>query len=181
LNIEADIFEENFWSGTALETLYNELRNSAYDPLTNIFCSAMAEWERFSKKGSRSSYYSLEQRVDRAMRITMKKEIDAIERNLGFLSSLGTNGVIVGILGTVLGIMKGVKTIAFQQSSGLATVAPVISEALFTTAMGLFAAIPAAIAFNKLSIDINRYIGRLETFIEEFSSIIANQYDENGQ
>jgi biopolymer transport protein TolQ len=97
---------------------------------------------------------------------------------MGFLSSLGTNGVIVGIFGTVLGIMGGFKTIALQQNSSIATVAPVIAEALFTTAPGLIAAIPAAIGYNILMNNTNRYVNRLETFADEFGSIISRQFDE---
>ncbi|MDR3030796.1 MAG: protein TolQ [Holosporales bacterium] len=179
LNLEADIFEDNFWSGIALETLYKEIKESAFDPISNVFCTAMAEWERYASKGTESlSSKSLEQRVERAMQIAIRKEIDDLEKNMSFLSSLGTNGVIVGIFGTVLGIMGGFKTIALQQNSSIATVAPVIAEALFTTAFGLIAAIPAAIGYNILMNNINRYINRLETFADEFGSIISRQFDE---
>lgn len=184
LNMEADIFEDSFWSGTPLDSLYREIKESSFDPFSNVFCAAMAEWERFTKKG-RSKSYSTEQKVNAVMRIrqimsvTITKETDLLERSMTFLSSLGTNGVIVGIFGTVLGIMGGMKAIALQQSMSMATVAPIISEALFTTAMGLVAAIPAAIAYNKISSDIDRYVNRLETFAEEFSSIVSRQFDEN--
>ncbi|MDR0744706.1 MAG: protein TolQ [Holosporales bacterium] len=179
LNLDADIFEDNFWSGIALETLYKEIKESGFDPISNIFCAAMAEWKRYTSSYKDSlSAKSLEQRVERAMQIAMRKEIDDLEKNMNFLSSLGTNGVIIGIFGTVLGIMGGFKTIALQQSSSITTVAPVIAEALFTTALGLIAAIPAAIGYNILMGNTNRYISRLETFCDEFSSIITRQIDE---
>ena len=182
LNSDADMFEDNFWSGVPLESLYKEIKDSAFDPISNVFCAAMVEWQRFvSKKQNtnENSAKSLEMRVDRAMQIAIRKEVDELERHMGFLSSLGTNGVIIGIFGTVLGIMGGFKVIAVQQNSSIATVAPIIAEALFTTALGLVAAIPAAIGYNKLMSDTNRYISRLETFADEFSSIISRQFDEH--
>lgn len=188
LKNEADVFEDHFWSGSSLEEMYHELKNAAFDPLSNVFCAAMAEWERITKRSkgvSESNTSSIQQKVNRVaqikqlMQITINKEVDDIEKNMTFLSTLGTNGVIVGILGMVVGIMDGMKTIAIHQSAGMAAVAPIISEALFTTALGLFAAIPAAIAYNKLSSDISRYVNRLETFSDEFSSIISRQLDEH--
>ncbi|MDR3224381.1 MAG: protein TolQ [Holosporales bacterium] len=181
LSLDADYFEDNFWSGTPLETLYKDLKDAVFDPMSNIFCAAMAEWARFAGKGQPNesgATRTLERRVDRAMQIAIRKEIDELEKHMGFLSSLGTNGVILGLFGTVLGILNGFKAIALQQSTNIATVAPVISEALFTTAIGIIAAIPAAVGYNKLMNDVNRYINRLETFAEEFGSVISRQFDE---
>ncbi|MDR1233725.1 MAG: protein TolQ [Holosporales bacterium] len=181
LNIGANTFEDNFWSGAPLEVLYNDLKNMAFDPISNIFCAAMSEWERFTnrqKDSGNSESKVLERRMDRVMQIAIRKEIDELEKGLGFLSSLGTNGVIIGLFGTVIGILEGFKAIAIQQSTSIATVAPVISEALFTTALGIITAIPAALGYNKFMNDTNRYINRLETFADEFSSIIARQFDE---
>jgi biopolymer transport protein TolQ len=152
-----------------------------FDPMSNIFCAAMAEWQSFSHKNSQSgseSTKTLERRVDRVMQVAIRKEIDELEKHMGFLSSLGTNGVILGLFGTVLGILNGFKVLALQQGTSLAVVAPVISEALFTTALGIIAAIPAAVGYNKFMNDINRYVNRLETFADEFSSIISRQFDE---
>ncbi len=177
LNAEADEFEENFWSGTDLESLYKEIRDSAFDPFSNVFCAAMAEWERVIRSG-KTLASSLEQKIDRIMHITINKEIEDLERHNTFLSTLGTNGVIIGILGMVVSIMEGMKTIAINQTVGMAAVAPILSESLFTTALGLFAAIPAAIAYNKLSSDINKYVNRLETFADEFSSIVSRQIED---
>ncbi|MDR1476139.1 MAG: protein TolQ [Holosporales bacterium] len=181
LNIEANIFEDNFWSGAPLESLYQEIKGAAYDPISNVFCAAMTEWMRFSgksKNSGNSGAKSVEQRVERVMQIAIRKEIDELEKGLGFLSSLGTNGVIIGLFGTVIGILNGFKAIATQQSANIATVAPVISEALFTTALGIIAAIPAALGYNKFMNDTNRYINRLETFADELNSIISRQFDE---
>jgi biopolymer transport protein TolQ len=178
---DADKFEDNFWSGVPLEALYSDIKNLAFDPISNVFCAAMSEWKRFAGRGRSpdvSGSKSLGQRIDRVMQIAIRKEIDELEKNMGFLSSLGTNGVIIGLFGTVIGILGGFKAIALQQSNSIATVAPIISEALFTTALGIVAAIPAALGYNKLMNDTNRYINRLETFADEFSSIIARQFDE---
>lgn len=177
LKAEADEFEDAFWSGNDLESLYRELRDVAYDPFSNVFCAAMAEWERFTRAG-RTLSQSIENGIERIMHITINKEIEDLEKNLTFLSTLGTNGVIVGILGMVVSCMEGLKTIGMTQTIGLAAVAPILSESLFTTALGLFAAIPAAVAYNKLSNDINKYINKLETFSEEFASIISRQISD---
>jgi biopolymer transport protein TolQ len=177
LKMKADFFEDDFWSGNDLEALYRDLRESASDPFSNVFCSAMTEWERLTSKG-RVALNAIESKIERIMQITIKKEVEDIEKNMTFLSTLGTNGVIIGILGMVVSIMDGMKTIALSQSAGMAAVAPILSESLFTTALGVFAAIPAAIAYNKLSSDINKYIERLETFSEEFTSIIARQIED---
>lgn len=174
LKAEASEFEDNFWSGNDLESLYRELRDAAYDPFSNVFCAAMAEWERLTRAGKNMSK-SIENGIERIMHITINKEVEELEKNLTFLSTLGTNGVIIGILGMVVSIMEGMKTIAVNQTAGLAAVAPILSESLFTTALGLFAAIPAAIAYNKLSSDINKYVNKLETFSDEFTSIISRQ------
>ena len=177
LNNFASIFEEDFWSGVPLETFYDEVKEAVCDPFSGVFCSAMTEWKRFASSKSQSSR-AMEQRIDRAMQIVIRKEVDDLEKGMGFLSSLGTNGVIIGIFGTVIGIMGGFKVIATQQSSSIGTIAPIIAEALFTTAVGLVAAIPAAICYNKIMGDINTYVSRLETFADEFSTIISRQLDE---
>ena len=182
LKADADYFEETFWSGTPLEKLYKDLRDAIFDPMSNVFCSAMAEWENFAKSHNKeedSATKNLERRVDRAMEIAIRREIDDLGKGMAFLSSLGTNGVIIGLFGTVIGIFNGFKVIALQQSASLATVGPVISEALVTTAMGIFVAIPAALAYNQLSDMITKYTNRIETFAEEFGAIISRQFDEH--
>ena len=174
INRDADDFEESFWSGTPLDVLYKQIRNSAFDPLSNVFCAAMLEWEQSNQYSNNTDRNS---RIERAMRIAIQKEVNELEKGLSFLSTIGTNGVIVGLFGTVIGVLNGFKVIAIQQSASIAHIGPVISEALFTTAFGILTAIPAAVAYNKYMDSINRYINRLEIFSEEFLSIITRQID----
>ena len=191
----ADDFEESFWSGTPLDILYKQMRNSAFDPLSNVFCAAMAEFEQSNMNHSDACQSVTDEcqlqqsqlipnndittRIERAMRIAIQKEINELENGLSFLSAIGNNGVIIGLLGTVIGISNGFKVIAAQQSASITTVGPVISEALFTTAFGVLTAIPAAFAYNKYMDSINRYVSRLEIFSDEFISIVTRQYYEN--
>ncbi len=182
MNSAADKFEDAFWSGGALDDLYERIHKNPKDPLSMIFCSAMREWRRTLTKGKTRTNElrgTLEQRIDRVMQLTLSREIEQMERYMTFLASLGSNGMIVGLFGTVLGIMNSFEAIAMQQSANLAVVAPGIAEALFATAIGLIAAIPAAIAFNKISSDVNRYANRLDAFSSEFLAIISRQLEEN--
>ena len=178
----ADQFEEAFWSGGPLDELFNRLQNRYTDPMSAVFCAAMREWRRSISKGytkAAGMRGTLEQRIERVMHVTIGREMDQLERHMGFLASLGANAVIIGLFGTVLGIMNAFENIATMQNTNLAVVAPGISEALFATAIGLIAAIPAAIAYNKLSSDLNRYANRLDAFVSEFSSIISRQLEES--
>jgi biopolymer transport protein TolQ len=176
LKAEANNFEESFWSGKALESLYKQLRNSAFDPFSNVFCVGMAEWDRLTSSG-RAISSTIGEKIEKMMQITIDKEIEELGKNNVFLSILGTNGVIVGLLGMVISVMDGTKIIAVNQTAGMAAVAPILSESLFTTALGIFAAIPAAVAYNKIVDDISKYLRRLETFVEEFCSIISRQVE----
>jgi biopolymer transport protein TolQ len=182
MNSAADKFEDAFWSGGALDDLYERIHKNPKDPISTIFCAAMREWRRTLSKGKvRTNEFrgTLEQRIDRVMQLTLSREMEQLERHMTFLASLGSNGMIVGLFGTVLGIMNSFEAIATQQSANLAVVAPGIAEALFATAIGLVAAIPAAIAYNKISSDLNRYANRLDAFSSEFISIISRQLEEN--
>lgn len=182
LNKLADQFEESFWSGGPLDELFNRVQTRYTDPMTAVFCAAMKEWRRSMSKGyskAAGMRGTLEQRIERVMMVTVGREMDQLERHMGFLASLGSNAVIVGLFGTVLGIMNSFENIASMQNTNLAVVAPGIAEALFATAIGLIAAIPAAIAYNKLSSDLNRYGNRLDAFTNEFSSIISRQLEEH--
>lgn len=177
INKASKEFEESFWSGGSLDDFYDRLHEDPKDPMSIVFCSAMREWRRSMAKGAIRG--TVTQRIDRIMQLTVNKEMDFLEKNMNFLASLGSNGVIVGLFGTVIGIMNSFENIAAQQNTNLAVVAPGIAEALFATAIGLIAAIPAAIAFNKISYDLNRFANRLDAFCNEFGSIVSRQVEEN--
>jgi biopolymer transport protein TolQ len=172
LNAAADEFEEMFWSAGTLESLYQRLKGQSSDPLSAMFCAAMREWNYSLAK---SGTGNIEQRIDRVMQLVISREITTMERHLGFLASLGANGVIVGLFGTVLGTMHSFQAIAVMQNTNLAIVAPGIAEALFATAIGVVASIPAAVAFNTISNNLNRYASRLDAFSNEFNAIVARQ------
>jgi biopolymer transport protein TolQ len=174
-------FEEAFWSGGSLDDLYDRIDNRPSDPMASIFVSAMREWRRFAARTDRNSgeaKSSLLQRVERVMDITLGREMERLERQMIFLASVGSAAPFIGLFGTVWGIMNAFTSIAASKNTSLAVVAPGIAEALFATALGLVAAIPAVIAFNKLSNDIGRYAQRLEGFAGEFAAIISRQIDE---
>lgn len=177
----ADSFEESFWSGGSLDDLYDRMQNRPQDPLSAIFCAAMREWRRSMSKGmllDSESRGTLHQRIERVMQLTLGREMDDLERHMGFLASTGSTAPFIGLFGTVLGIMNSFQSIASQQNTNLAVVAPGIAEALFATAIGLVAAIPAVIAYNKISSDLNRYANRLDAFAAEFGAIISRQLEE---
>lgn len=178
LKEKATLFEETFWSGIALETLYERLGAQPADPFSAVFSMAMKEWKRsFSKGLSTNDTQALQQRIERVMYITATKEMEEIEKNLTFLASVGSTAPFIGLFGTVWGIMHSFQNIAASQNTSLAVVAPGIAEALFATALGLVAAIPAVLAYNKLSSDIGRYGGRLDTFAQEFGTLISRQLE----
>jgi biopolymer transport protein TolQ len=180
LKEKADSFEETFWSGTSLDSLYDRLETRAEDPLSAVFVAAMREWKRAVSKGgihTQESKKSLQQRIERVMYVTVNREMEQLERNLTFLASVGSTAPFVGLFGTVWGIMNAFQGIAASQSTNLAVVAPGIAEALFATALGLVAAIPAVLAYNKISSDIGRYGNRLDTFSSEFGTLISRQLE----
>lgn len=171
LNRLSNEFEGDFWASKSLDRLFLNLQNSSYDPLSSMFCAAMSEWKDIV--GNTDDTALIARRIERATNIIARKKADELERGMGFLSAIGTNGVIIGIFGTVLGIMNGFKAIAVSKSTNIAVIAPIISEALITTAIGLIAAIPAAIAYNILTSKINSYVTRMENFQDEICSIIV--------
>jgi biopolymer transport protein TolQ len=174
-------FEESFWSGGSLEELFDRLGNKPPDPLSSIFVAAMREWRRSAAKGLLTTTElkaGLKERIERVMDITLGREMEQLERHMGFLASVGSSAPFVGLFGTVWGIMNSFASIAAAKNTSLAVVAPGIAEALFATALGLVAAIPAVLAYNKLSGDIGRYGYRLEAFAGEFNAILSRQLEE---
>ncbi|MBR9970395.1 protein TolQ [Magnetospirillum sulfuroxidans] len=178
---KAEHFEESFWSGGSLEDLYDRIGSRPIDPMSAIFVAAMREWRRSAAKGlteKENARVSLPQRIDRVMHVTLGREMDTLERNLGVLASVGSTAPFIGLFGTVWGIMNSFQSIAATKNTSLAVVAPGIAEALFATALGLVAAIPAVIAYNKISSDMDRYAKRLENFSGEFGAILSRQLEE---
>src|SRR5213595_2310799 len=174
-------FEETFWSGGSLDDLYDRVGQLPVDPMSAVFAAAMREWRRSAAKGllgTANMRLSLQQRIERVMNVTVGREMDRVERFMSFLATVGSTAPFVGLFGTVWGIMDSFQSIAASKNTSLAVVAPGIAEALFATALGLAAAIPAVIAYNKLATDFGRYAGRLEAFASEFSAILSRQLDE---
>ena len=161
-------FEEKFWKSRSAESFYNSLTNRDKDPVANIFQSAMAE---LIKTKSKSSTIQMA-RVSRVIEISADNEIKAIEKYFTFLATVGSTAPFIGLFGTVWGIMNSFQSIAISRNTSLAIVAPGIAEALFATALGLLAAIPAVIAYNKFNSDSKNYISRIENFSKRFLSII---------
>jgi biopolymer transport protein TolQ len=180
LRRRADKFEKSFWSGTSLDDLYQQYAPRIDHPMVAVFASAIREWRRAFEGGPprESRLASIKDRIDKAMSVTIQRESQGIERQLGFLATVGATAPFVGLFGTVWGIMNSFSAIAARHDTTLAVVAPGIAEALFATAMGLLAAIPAVIFYNKFVNDIGRYVGRLESFADEFSAILSRQLDE---
>ena len=177
VNREADGFEDRFWSGGSLDDLFdNEAANPAH-PMAAVFGAAMGEWRR-SVRGADISHSSVRERVDRAITVTVQREMDRLERWMIFLASVGATAPFIGLFGTVWGIMHSFSAIAAMHNTNLAVVAPGIAEALFATAIGLVAAIPAVLAYNKISNDLARFASRLEGFGAEFSAILSRQSEE---
>ena len=177
----AEQFEESFWSGGSLEELYDRIGARPLDPMSAVFVAAMREWRRSAAKGLADKEQvraSLAQRIDRVMHVTLGREMEALERHLGVLASTGSTAPFIGLFGTVWGIMNSFQSIAATKNTSLAVVAPGIAEALFATALGLVAAIPAVIAYNKISNDLDRYSKRLENFSGEFGAILSRQLEE---
>ncbi|MGH7033433.1 MAG: protein TolQ [Stellaceae bacterium] len=181
LRRDAEHFEESFWSGGSLDDLYDRIGTRPVDPMSAVFAAAMREWRRSIAKGlvvSSSMKAGLQQRIERVMHVTVGREMDRLERFMSFLATVGSTAPFVGLFGTVWGIMNSFQSISAAKNTSLAVVAPGIAEALFATALGLVAAIPAVIAYNKFSTDFGRYAGRLEAFGAEFSAILSRQLDE---
>ncbi len=176
-------FEKTFWSGLSLDELYQQFSQRTDHPMAAVFVAALREWRRAFEGGNlkESQVPGVKDRIDKAMSVTILRETDGIERQLGFLATVGATAPFVGLFGTVWGIMNSFTAIAARHDTTLAVVAPGIAEALFATAMGLLAAIPAVIFYNRFVNEIGRYANRLDAFADEFSAILSRQLDEKAR
>ena len=178
-NRAAAAFEESFWSGGSLDALYAAEGARPSHPLAAVFGAAMGEWNRSAQvAGADLSRGSVRERVDRAIGVAVSREMERMERWMVFLASVGSVAPFVGLFGTVWGIMRSFSAIAVSRNTNLSVVAPGIAEALFATAIGLVAAIPAVLAYNKISTDLARFAARLEAFGTEFGAILSRQSEE---
>jgi len=169
---ELDDFEEHFWSGIDLRELYKELESEeALNGIETVFASGFREYTRLADQ-SGADADAIMQAVQRAMRVALAREEERLETHLPFLATVGSTSPYVGLFGTVWGIMNSFRSLANMSQATLASVAPGISEALVATAMGLFAAIPAVIGYNRFSARVETLMNRYEAFAEEFTSIL---------
>ncbi len=182
LNRRADRFEDSFWSGEPLDKIYARVKKSKEDPMLRTFSAGMDEWKAGIVGGvpsNQSLQASLKQRVERSMSVAIGREMNHLEKGTTFLASVASSAPFIGLFGTVWGIMNSFTAIASTNNTSLAVVAPGIAEALFATAIGLVAAIPASIAYNVLSNNLNQYADRLEAFTDEFSAILSRHLDSH--
>ena len=174
--LEAEIFDRRFWSGEPLDGLFDEIGPEPAGQSERIFAAGMMEWRR-SHRNDGNLIAGATARIDRSMDVAIAKERDRLTSGLVFLATAGSTGPFVGLFGTVWGIMHAFIEIAEQQNTNLAVVAPGIAEALLATGLGLIAAIPAVIFYNKLSADADRIVAGYEAFADEFATILSRQLD----
>jgi biopolymer transport protein TolQ len=172
-----DRFEQAFWSGESIEELYRALSAKPTQSMAACFVAAMREWKRSFESQARS-FAGLQMRIEKVMNVSIAREVERLERRLLVLATVGSAGPFIGLFGTVWGIMTSFQSIAASKNTSLAVVAPGIAEALFATAIGLVAAIPATIFYNKFASEVNKQAQRLEGFADEFSAILSRQIDE---
>ena len=173
-----DRFEDSFWSGNSLEELYQTLSATPTTAMASLFVAAMREWKRSFTTAS-TAFMGLQARIEKVLDVSIAREVEKLESQLLVLASVASAGPFVGLFGTVWGIMTAFRSIAASKNTSLAVVAPGIAEALFATAIGLFAAIPALIFYNILQGRVARSQARLESFADEFSSILSRQIDHH--
>lgn len=173
---EAEVFDRAFWSGEPLDELFDKIGTSPEGPAEKIFAAGMLEWRR-SHREDGGLIAGAQSRIDRSMDVAIAKESEKLNTSMSFLATVGSTAPFVGLFGTVLGIMNAFIEIAQQQSTNLAVVAPGIAEALLATGLGLFAAIPAVVFYNKLSVDSDRIVSGYEAFADEFATILSRQLD----
>ncbi len=183
LKRKAAKFEKLFCSGQSLDELYQQIAPKTDHPMAATFIAALREWRRAFENGNprENQIAGVKERIDKAMNVSILRETDGIERQLGFLATVGSVSPFVGLFGTVWGIMNAFSAIAARHDTTLAVVAPGIAEALFTTAMGLAAAVPAVIFYNRFVNEIGRYVNRLDAFADEFSAILSRQLEEKAR
>lgn len=173
---EARVFDEAFWSGKPLDELFDRIGAAPKGQSEKIFASGMLEWRR-SHRQDGGLIAGATARIDRSMDVAIAKETENLQRGLTVLATVGSSAPFIGLFGTVIGIMNAFIEIAESQNTNLAVVAPGIAEALLATGLGLFAAIPAVIYYNKLSADADRIISGYEAFADEFATILSRQLD----
>ncbi|MFO7477379.1 MAG: protein TolQ [Methyloceanibacter sp.] len=181
---ETDKFEQVFWSGQSLEELYTALSQRRNTGMAALFVAAMREWKRSTERegaerAAARPMPGVQLRVEKVMDVTISREAERLERRLTFLATVGSTAPFVGLFGTVWGIMTSFQAIAVTKNTSLAVVAPGIAEALFATALGLLAAIPAVIFYNKFNSEVARHAARLEGFADEFGAILSRQIDKS--
>ncbi len=175
-------FEDQFWSGKPLDDLYRRTRDKADHPMARIFTAAMEEWSRSKDTGrSEALVIGAKERIDKVLNLTVARELEKTEHSLGLLATVGAVAPFVGLFGTVWGIMNAFQAIGATNDTNLAVVAPGIAEALFATALGLLAAIPAVVGYNRYSSALNSFAVRLQGFADEFSAILSRQIDEKSR
>ena len=179
IRIRSNTFERQFWSGGSLEVLYNDLNGKPKDPLSAIFLAAMKEWKRSMRVRKEGSFkgVNLQERIEKVMQITIEREVEKLNNRLIFLASIGSVAPLAGLFGTVWGIMSSFQAIGITKNTNISAVAPGVAEALLTTAVGLIAAIPAVVAYNKFANDIERFTNKMETFAGELDAIISRQIE----
>lgn len=173
---QGKVFEDAFWSGQPLDEIFERVGQRPKGSTEKIFTAGMAEWRR-SHQSDGELIAGAQARIDRAMNVAIGRESDALNAGLTWLATVGSISPFVGLFGTVWGIKNAFEEIATQQSTNLAVVAPGIAEALVATALGLLAAIPAVIFYNKLSADSEKIMADHETFADEFSMILSRQLE----
>ncbi|MEM8979690.1 MAG: protein TolQ [Pseudomonadota bacterium] len=173
---EAASFDQAFWSGEPLDGLFEQLGPQPEGQSSRVFAAGMTEWQR-SHKADGGLIAGAQARIERSMDVAIQKEAESLDRGLPILATVGSTAPFIGLFGTVWGIMNAFIEIAEQQNTNLAVVAPGIAEALLATGLGLLAAIPAVVFYNKLSADSDRLVGGYESFADEFSTILSRQLD----
>ncbi len=173
---EANRFDREFWSGEPLDDLYEKIGEAPRGPSERVFVSGMVEWQR-SHRDDGGLIAGAQSRIDRSMDVAIQKEAEGLQKGLPLLATVGSTAPFIGLFGTVIGIMHAFIEIAKSQNTNLAVVAPGIAEALLATGLGLLAAIPAVIVYNKLSADSDRIVAGYEAFADEFATILSRQLD----